>query len=94
LLPFGGHVPAVILIAQYSTFRATGFMLLKTSAQPYLPDPYNMYTVWLFPVLVFLPVTAVLSRKIYKATNNPYLPGIINGLLVTMISCSNTLTWG
>lgn len=78
--------PAVILIAQYATFKASGFMLFSG-------DPFNMYTVWLFPVLVFLPLTAVLSRKIYRVTGNPYLPGIINGLLIALISCSNTLTW-
>ena len=53
----------------------------------------NMQVVWLFPMLVVLPVAAIISRKIYRATNNPYLPGIILGIIVTMISCSNTLTW-
>ncbi len=38
-------------------------------------------------------MTTILSRKIFRETGNPYLPGIINGILVTLIACSNTLTW-
>jgi len=76
--------PAVLLIIQYVPFKTTGFLLFPS---------YNMVTVWLFPFLVYLPAAAVISRKIYRITNNPYLPGIINGLIITLISCSNTLTW-
>lgn len=80
-------VPAIVLLLiQYISFWNSGFMLFSGS-------PFNMYTVWLFPFLVYLPLAAVLSRKIYRVTGNPYLPGIINGLIVAMISCSNTLTW-
>ncbi|MFT3877393.1 MAG: alpha/beta hydrolase [Propioniciclava sp.] len=76
-------LPAVILLlAQYVPFVNTG----------HLPLP-NMYIVWLFPLLVFLPVSTVISRKIYRVTNNPYLGGLINGLVITLIACSNTLTW-
>jgi hypothetical protein len=48
--------------------------------------------IWQFPIMVILAMAAVISRRIYKETNNPYLAGIINGVLVTVISCSNTLT--
>lgn len=85
--------PAILLLIQYGTFASTGFLLLKATTAPYSASPYNMFTVWLFPILVFLPLTAVISRKIYRVTKNPYLPGIINGLIITLISCSNTLTW-
>jgi hypothetical protein len=54
----------------------------------------NMQIVWLFPMLVTLPVSVVISRKLYRLTNNPYLGGLINALIVTMVACSNTLTWG
>jgi hypothetical protein len=54
----------------------------------------NMCIIWLFPIIVILPVTAIMGRKIYRVTNNPYLPGLINGILIALISCSNTLTWG
>ena len=52
----------------------------------------NMYGVWLFPMLVTLPGSAIVSRIIYKRTNNPYLGGIICAIIVAIMSCSNTLT--
>lgn len=80
---FNGLAPAVLLLLQYVNFFRSGHLF----------SPENMYIVWLFPILAILPITAIISRKIYRATGNPYLAGIINGLLVTMMSCSNTLTW-
>lgn len=79
---------AILLLIQYTNLRVTGFLFLNDQLKAEC-----IGTVWLFPILVFLPVSAVISRKIYRVTNNPYLPGIINGLIVTMISCSNTVTW-
>ena len=81
---FSAIPPLALLIVQYATFFDTGFLAFSVG---------HMQIVWLFPVLAFLPITTVLSRKVYKATGNPYLPGIINGVLVTLIACSNTLTW-
>ncbi len=84
LLALFNGIPAIILLLiQYISFFITGHLFFS----------YNMYVVWLFPMVVTLPLTAVISRKVYKETGNPYLPGIINGLLVTLISCINTLTW-
>jgi hypothetical protein len=78
-------LPALILISiQYIAFRVTGEMGIRSG---------NMVVIWLFPILIFLPVTAVMTRKVYRVTGNPYLPGIINGIIVTIISCTNTLTW-
>ncbi|MDR1894718.1 MAG: alpha/beta fold hydrolase [Spirochaetales bacterium] len=78
-------LPALILILfQYVPFAITGQMGIPAG---------NMYVIWQFPVLIFLPVTAIITRKVYRLTGNPYLPGIINGIIVTIISCTNTLTW-
>jgi hypothetical protein len=78
-------LPALILILmQYVPFAVTGQLGIRSG---------NMVVIWLFPILIFLPVTAIMTRKIYRLTGNPYLPGIINGILVTVISCTNTLTW-
>lgn len=76
--------PLVIVGIQYFNFFTTGFMAW---------DNGHMQIVWLFPMLAIIPITTIMSRKIYRVTNNPYLPGIINGILVTIIACSNTLTW-
>ncbi|WP_078036899.1 alpha/beta hydrolase [Oribacterium sp. C9] len=86
ILAAANVVPVIIILAvQYIHYLVTGFMVWT--------DPGSMYIVWLFPMLVFLPLSAVISRKIFEVTRNPYLPGIINGIIVTFVSCSNTLTW-
>ena len=36
--------------------------------------------IWLFPIIVYLPVAVVVTRSIYKKSGNPYLGGIINGI--------------
>jgi hypothetical protein len=35
----------------------------------------------------------VVSHGMYNNSEMQDLPGLINGILVTLISCSNTLTW-
>lgn len=78
-------IPVVgLLLVQYIGFYSTGFLPFAEA---------NMQTVWLYTFVVILPVSTVISRKIYRETNNPYLPGLINGLIVTLIASSNTLTW-
>jgi pimeloyl-ACP methyl ester carboxylesterase len=75
---------ATIVLLQYVAKFSTGFLFM---------DDAKMQIIWTFPLIVLLPVVTVLSRKIYRITNNPYLPGIINGIILTLITCSNTLTW-
>ncbi len=85
VLAFFNAFPAIILVAiQYIHFFSSGFMTWPQA---------NMQVLWLIAVMVILAVTTVISRKIYRATNNPYLAGIINGIIVTLMACSNTLTW-
>lgn len=81
---FSAIPPLVLLAIQYINFYSTGFLAWSVG---------HMQIVWLFPVLVFLPITTIMTRTVFKATGNPYLGGIINGILVTLIACSNTLTW-
>jgi len=83
---------AILLIIQYSTFIATGFLFFGDHANA-AQGPYHMFSVWLFPFLVILTITPVIARKIYRMTNNPYLPGLINGIIVTLMAAANTLTW-
>jgi hypothetical protein len=81
---FAALMPVVMVAIHYITFFAEG--------EPYFKGVSNIVGIWLFPVIVFLPVAAIVSRKIYRATRNPYLPGLIMGMVVTLIACSNTLT--
>jgi hypothetical protein len=83
---FNGIGALILVLIQYIGFRVGGEMTFGYDS--------NMCIIWLFPIIVILPVTAIMGRKIYRVTNNPYLPGLINGILITLISCTNTLTWG
>ena len=84
LVALSAVLPAIILLLlQYIPYFAGSDLMWPQN---------NMYGVWLFPMLVILPGAAVVSRIIYKQTKNPYLPGIICGVIVAIISCSNTLT--
>ncbi len=78
-----GLAPALLVIAQYTTFFQTGYTL------SWFP---GITSIWLFPIIVLLPVATIISRKIYRVTGSPYVGGIINASVVTMMAASNTLT--
>jgi hypothetical protein len=78
--------PIILIVIQYATFVATGLPVSGLG-------PFSaMYVIWLFPVVVILAAAAVISRKIYRATGNPWLAGFINAGVVTLIAVSNSLT--
>ncbi|CAN5256663.1 alpha/beta fold hydrolase [soil metagenome] len=81
---FNAIAPIILVIAQYSHFFVTGDLISGFG---------GINSIWLFPVVVILPVAAILTRKIYRATNNPYIGGFIMAAVVTLISVSNTLTY-
>ena len=76
----------VIVAAQYIGFYSTG--------EPFwgLTEGERILAIWLFPVIFFLFITAIMTRIVYKKTHNPYLAGFINAMVIVMISCSNTFT--
>jgi pimeloyl-ACP methyl ester carboxylesterase len=76
--------PLVLIIAQYTHFFTTGDLI---------PGFGGIYSIWLFPFVVLLPAAAVISRKIYRETNNPYIGGFIMAAVATLIGVSNTLTY-
>ena len=43
-------------------------------------------------MILILAATAVLSRKIYRVTGNPYIGGFISAFVVTLVAVTNTLT--
>lgn len=86
LLALAAGLPAIILLLmQYIPYF---------SGSDLMWPQYNMYGVWLFPMLVTLPGSAVVSRIVYKHTKNPYLGGLICAVMVAIMSCTNTLTMG
>lgn len=80
---FNSLAPIILVAAQYTTFAITGELI---------PGFGGIFSIWLFPVIVILAVAAVISRKLYRATNNPYIGGFIMAAVVTLMSVSNTLT--
>ena len=74
------------LAIQYGTFFSTG--LLKW----YATEGLRISGIWLYPAIVYLFVTPILSRVVYKRTKNPYLFGIISAVLITIMAVANTTT--
>lgn len=53
---------------------------------------YPMFVLWLFPLVLILFGTTLITRYFYKRTKNPYIAGVINALLVGLITIINTCT--
>jgi hypothetical protein len=81
---FNGISAIVIVAIQYTSFFVTGEYFF-TNVSP-------IVGIWLFPIIVVIPLAAIVTRKIYRETKNPYLGGIIYAMLITLIMVSNTLT--
>ena len=84
---FNALSPAILIVWIYTTFYAKGFHPMELTG-----IGGSIIGIWLFPIVVILPVFAVISRILYKTTKNPYLAGIIMALIITVMSCTNTLT--
>ena len=79
---FNSLAPIVLVIVQYVTFANTGELV---------PGFGGIFSIWLFPVIVILAFAAVISRKLYRATGNPYVAGVLNAAVVALVSASNSL---
>lgn len=89
ILAVANALPAVIVVLmQYVYFRINGVVRYAATN-----GPMHLYIVWIFPLVAILPISAIVSRKIYIKTKNPYLPGIINAIIVALISCANTVSY-
>lgn len=76
--------PVIMIAGQYIKFFVTGKMVL---------DPITgIMGIWLFPIALILPLSAFICHKIYKKTNNPYIGGIIMGIIACILTVTNTLT--
>ncbi len=76
--------PIVMIVAQYVTFFGTGKMIL---------DPLTgIMGIWLIPIAVIIPIAILISNIIYRKTKNPYIGGIIMGIIACILTVTNTLT--
>lgn len=76
--------PAIMIVAQYAVFFTTGYMITEMIT--------GIAVIWLFPIIVILPLSAYICHKIYLKTRNPYIGGIIMGLIACILTVTNTLT--
>lgn len=76
--------PQLMIMGQYITFFISGYMLL---------DPISgIMGIWLFPIVLILPLSVLISHVIYRKTKNPYIGGIIMGIIACILTVTNTLT--
>ena len=76
--------PQIMIMAQYIKFFTTGKMVL---------DPITgIMGIWLFPIVLILPLNVLICNTIYRKTKNPYIGGIIMGLIACILTVTNTLT--
>ncbi len=85
-----GLSSALLIFTQYSRFLQDGrapFEIMFGTVS------FNIIGIWLFPILIYLPLAVFFMRSIFKDTKNPYLGAMIFALIVTIVSCTNTLTY-
>ncbi len=76
--------PQIMIMGQYIKFFTTGKMVL---------DPITgIMGIWLFPIVLILPLSVLISHVIYRKTRNPYIGGIITGIIACILTVTNTLT--
>ena len=76
--------PQIMIMGQYIKFFTTGKMVL---------DPITgIMGIWLFPIVLILPLNVLIGHKIYRKTKNPYIGGIIMGIIACVLTVTNTLT--
>jgi dienelactone hydrolase len=81
---FNALGPIILVLWQYIHFFVTGDLV---------PGFGGIDSIWLFPVILFLIVAPIISRKIYRVSNSPYIGGMIMAGMATLLSVTNTLTY-
>lgn len=81
--------PEIMIIVQYATFFNKGLMWTELHG-----TGGSIIGIWLYPIVFILPIAAFICSKIYRKTKNPYIGGIVMGILACVISVTNTLTLG
>lgn len=81
--------PEIFIAAQLIPFFTTGHMLCEST-----PIGASITAIWMYPIVLILPLAVFVCSKIYRATKNPYIGGIIMAILACTMSVTNTLTLG
>ena len=79
-------LPLLILLGiQYLGYFITGHLTFNDNNG-------NMNYAQLWAFILIISGSSIINRKLYRVTKNPYLSGIITGIIVAIISCCNTTT--
>lgn len=88
-----------VLLGLFNALGAIAFVALQYGSAPgngmlrwYSTEGWRISGIWLYPAIVYLFITPFMTRYIYKKTRNPYLCGIINAIIITMLCVANTTT--
>lgn len=77
-------IPALILPwIQYITYYSQKHLMWLSSGG---------HIIMLFPMVLILFTANFTSRYLYKVTKNPYIAGIVNGIIVATMTVTNTCT--
>lgn len=84
LAVFNGLGMMVVILIQYIHFYIEGeiFFINQTP----------LIGIWLFPIVILVPLATIVTRKIYRVTNNPYLGSFIYSMVIAIFMATNTLT--
>lgn len=84
---FMGALPSLFLVGTlYGCMFLTGYLLYPNGSDA-------SFISWMVPMILSMPTSIIIGRKLYQLTKNPYLPGIISGIMMTLMRCMQTLTW-
>ena len=78
----------ILLVIFYTYFLTTG--LLPTDRFMW---GLGTMIMWVYPMVAALPVATVINRIVYKHTRNPYISSIAFSLIITVMTCTTTLTY-
>lgn len=79
--------PEIMIAVQYITFFSTGHMWTELTG-----IGGSIIGIWLYPIVFILPLATFVCSKIYRKTKNPYIGGIVMGVIACIMSVTNTLT--
>lgn len=95
----GGRKGNVVILGMFNALGAIAFVVAQYGGvvssgmlRWYSTEGWRISGIWLYPAIVYLFVTPFMTRYIYKKTRNPYLCGIINAIIITMLCVANTTT--
>lgn len=80
----------LFLALQYVPLLFTGMTFFGSIFTGILASAGALFPILVFPFVPILSIVAVTAIKLYRRTGNIYLAGILNALVITMITIAST----